>query len=137
MKRAPVMQGLLLWSVDRQPINAMVSYSVDDPFAVTLTFLDDSGRQTVSYVFGRALLIDGLEGPAGEDLILVGPHETAAGFTVLTLTPEHGAIPMAFYVATAVLRKFVDKTCALVPLGREIDHLDLDALIAQLLGVVS
>lgn len=136
MTSLPIVQGLLMWSVDRQPINAMLRYDIGDPFAVTLAFVDDKGRQTVSYLFGRALLIDGLEGLAGEDLILIGPHE-ADGFTVVTLTPEHDAIPMEFHVATSVLRKFVEATCRWVPLGREIDHLDLDGLVARLLEVAS
>ncbi|MFI7455461.1 SsgA family sporulation/cell division regulator [Nonomuraea sp. NPDC049714] len=136
MKSLPIVQGLLMWSIDRQPINAMLRYDIGDPFAVTLAFVDNAGRQTVSYLFGRALLIDGLEGPAGEDLILIGPHE-ADGFTVVTLTPEHGALPMEFHVATSVLRKFVEATCRWVPLGREIDHLDLDQAVAYLLGATS
>ncbi|MFE3454992.1 SsgA family sporulation/cell division regulator [Nonomuraea sp. NPDC059194] len=132
MKQTSVVRNLTLWSVDRQPIDTFIRYDIADPYAVTLEFVDDHGRTTVSYLFGRELLIDGLHELVGQDLVVVGPHD-ADGYTTLSLTPEHGALPMDFYVATAVLTEFVEASCQLVASGSERFHLSIDQVIAHLL----
>lgn len=109
-----------------------LGYREDDPYAVSLTFHSNSGN--VEWVVSRTLLLQGLAAPAGEGDVKVYPSidDRAHAVAVLDFSSPDGRL-----VATASAREiqtFLARTFAAVPVGTESDHLDLDGLIADLLG---
>jgi hypothetical protein len=133
MKRATsVFKALTLWPVDRreQPVATTLFYEAGDPYAVQLLFPQSEG--VLPWVFGRALLIDGLEEAAGQGDVRIAPHE-ADGWLVITLLPEEH-VPLAFYASRTVVEQFVDATYKVVHLGREHEHVDWYAELAAMLG---
>jgi hypothetical protein len=133
---AEVIQDLLLWTVDHEPVAAFLRYSGDAPFTVTLDFVDDARRVTTSYRFARLLLIARVTQPVHDvpcDLVVIDPHRRP-GLTTFILAADHDALPMAFTTDTATLQEFLNGTYALVPTGSEGDFLDLDQLAATLTG---
>jgi hypothetical protein len=135
---------LLLWNAARhsdKPYAATIVYRRDDPFAVEIilplhdldTVTNDDLRVhpgsrddeiSVLIPFSRALLVDGLEAPAGEGVVRVAPHEDDSDYIVVTLPLT--AAGVAFYVERAALEAFVDATFRLVPLGGEVRLVDRD-----------
>ncbi|MEP9383545.1 SsgA family sporulation/cell division regulator [Nocardioides sp. KR10-350] len=109
-----------------------MGYSEHDPYAISLTFHSHSGD--VEWVVSRTLLLQGLAAPAGEGDVKVYPSidERARAVTMLDFSSPDGRL-----VAEANSREiqgFLAKTFAAVPVGAESKHLDLDGLIAALLG---
>lgn len=109
-----------------------MSYRVEDPYAVSLVFHSTSGD--VEWVVSRTLLLQGLAAPAGEGDVKVFPSigEDARAVAILDFSSPDGRL-----VAQADSREiqtFLTKTFAAVPVGTEGRHLDLDALVAALLG---
>ncbi|MEZ7132666.1 SsgA family sporulation/cell division regulator [Nonomuraea sp. AD125B] len=144
-----VTQALTLWPVDerqlrpgrrrsreqgQEPVQAVLAYEADDPYAVHLLFPYSRGDagEMVSWQFARALLVVGQATAAGEGDVTVAPHE-AAGYLVLTLMPEHG-VQLRFLVARALVAKFVEATVEVVPIEREHERIDWDRELAALLG---
>ncbi|GGS97775.1 hypothetical protein GCM10010156_64970 [Planobispora rosea] len=127
MRTREITRGITLWPTDEPnfPLAAVISYRLDDPYAVRLAFV--RGRtETVVYGFARALLAVGMNDPAGECDVLVAPHEEVDDYLVLTVRPEHG-YPFAVYAQREHLQDFLDESFGLVPWGREHEHLgDLD-----------
>lgn len=136
MKRTSIVRSLLLWSTDYQPVAAFFRYTIEDPFAVTLEFVDDTGRVTTSYRFARLLLIARVTQPVHDvpcDLVVIDPSVTD-GLTAFILAADHDALPMEFITETAPLQEFLTATYGLVPTGSEGAYLDLDQVAATLTG---
>ncbi|MEX0429124.1 SsgA family sporulation/cell division regulator [Nocardioides sp. DS6] len=109
-----------------------LGYRQEDPYAVSLTFHSHTGD--VEWVVSRTLLLQGLAAPAGEGDVKVYPSidERARAVTILDFSSPDGRL-----VAEASSREiqgFLAKTFAAVPVGTESRHLDLDGLVAALLG---
>lgn len=115
----------------REPHAAAVIYRPSDPFAVELV-MPRVNHDAVSVLFGRALLLDGLEDAAGDGVVRIAPHD-ADGWISLTV-PVDGQ-QVEFYASRKALEGFVNTTFRLVRLGREVEHMDMDGLIARLLEV--
>src|SRR5437868_8524919 len=98
MRRREIKRGLLLWSSESREVNAVVRYTVADPYAVTLAYVDEPAQRTVCHWIDRGLLIDGLHEPTGAGLVRVAPHETG-DYIELTLATDPGARPDTFFVA--------------------------------------
>jgi hypothetical protein len=112
-------------------VPATLSYSVDEPYAVTTLFRTSDGD--VAWVFGRDLLEDGMTSPVGEGDVAVWPS-TATGDRIICLSlasPSGSALLEADLMA---VRRFLDDSYRLVPLGSESSMLDLDSALAELLG---
>lgn len=136
MKRTEVIADVMMWTVDCQMIAAFLRYSVEDPFAVTLDFVDDARRVTTSYRFARLLLIARVTQPVHDvpcDLVVIDPSVTP-GLTVFILAADHDTLPMEFITETAPLQEFLNATYELVPTGSEDDYLDLDQIAAHFTG---
>lgn len=109
-----------------------LGFRADDPYAVSLTF--HSGSGDVSWVVSRTLLLQGLAAPAGEGDVKVYPSigEDARAVAILDFCSPDGRL-----VAQAdshEVQSFLARTFAAVPVGTESQHLDMDAMIAHLLG---
>ncbi|MBO4259909.1 SsgA family sporulation/cell division regulator [Streptomyces griseorubiginosus] len=108
-----------LITVDEQelPVPTTLRYVSTDPLAVHLDFppevsLDGTG---VTWTFGRALLEDGLRGPAGGGDVHIWPCGRAR--TVLELHSPYGLALLQF--DTSALRRFLLRTYAVVGVGEE------------------
>jgi len=109
-----------------------LGYRENDPYAVSLTF--HSGAGDVEWVVSRTLMLQGLAAPAGEGDVKIYPSidEDAKAVAVFDFSSPDGRL-----IATADSREvqtFLGKSFSAVPVGSESQHLDLDALIADLLG---
>ncbi|GAA3096438.1 SsgA family sporulation/cell division regulator [Streptosporangium carneum] len=137
MSNREITKGITLWPTDRPdyPLAAVLSYRVSDPYAVRLAFVQGR-KETVVYGFARMLLAAGLLDRAGQGDVTVAPHEEVDDYLVLTVTPEHG-YPFALYAQREAVQDFLDRAFGLVPLGREYEHLDVNAAITALLREVA
>lgn len=107
------------------PVPATLRYSSTDPLAVHLDFPPEvslDGRK-VSWTFARALLEEGLAGPAGGGDVHLWP--CGAGITVVEFHSPYGLALLQF--DTPTLRRFLLRTYALVDAGQE----DLDAAVER------
>ncbi len=111
------------------PLQVSLRYSAADPYAVRAAFRGSDA--TVEWVFARELLINGLNEANGLGDVHVWP--TRDGDTDLVLISLSSPDGRAVLQADATdLRCFLDATTAVVPMGREEVHLDLDQVIARL-----
>jgi hypothetical protein len=108
-----------------------MSYRHTDPYAVTLTFHSDAGD--VEWVVGRPLLRQGLSSPCGDGDVRMYPSIDTDDRPIAVLdfrSPDGRLITEAPHDE---LQGFLTRTFAVVPAGTESDHLDMDALIEELL----
>ena len=109
-----------------------LGYRADDPYAVSLLF--HSGAGDVEWVVSRTLLLQGLAAPCGDGDVKVYPSidEDARAVAILVFcSPDGRLIAQADSLS---VQSFLARTFQLVPVGAESRHLDMDALIAALLG---
>lgn len=109
-----------------------LTYRSDDPYAVALVF--HSGSGDVEWVVSRTLLLQGLSAPCGEGDVKVHPSVDEGSRAVIVLdfcSPDGRLVAEADPLA---LRTFLAGTFDLIPAGSEHAHLDLDGLIAAILG---
>lgn len=109
-----------------------LGYRREDPYAVTLTFHSQAGD--VEWIVSRTLVLQGLATPSGEGDVKVYPSIDDAAEAVAVLdfcSPDGRLVAQA---SSHELQTFLARTFAVVPVGAESRHLDLDSLIADLLG---
>jgi hypothetical protein len=112
------------------PLAATLRYDAHDPFAVLATF--SAGEESISWVLGRDLLSEGLAGASGEGDVRVWPATTGGDeLVMLQLSSPDGSALLA--ADQQELESFLSRTYALVGLGDEGDHLDVDGTISRLL----
>ncbi|WP_052442641.1 SsgA family sporulation/cell division regulator [Streptacidiphilus neutrinimicus] len=111
------------------PYPLQLTYSSETPWQVAIDFPREAvtDRRPARWVVGRELLLDGLAAPCGEGDVRVWPQGRS---TVLELRTRTGSAVLT--VRAAALREFLNDTYALVPGGREADHVDWDAVVTQL-----
>lgn len=125
-------QARLVAAAPRMPsIPATLHYDRRDPFAIRMSFPAPATLEGVEvcWTFARDLLAAGLHGPQGHGDVRVRPY----GYdrTVLEFhAPEGTAV---VHVHSAEIRRFLDATSALVPLGLEHLQFDLDHDLAELM----
>jgi hypothetical protein len=128
-------QDLTLHCLDQhsRPVElaATFGYRPSDPYAVWLTFHAPDGD--VRWALSRALLLHGLTSPAGEGDIRLWPSidEEARAVLVIDFRSPHGRL--VAQALTSEVHRFLTRTLAVVPLGTEGEHLDLDAMLTALL----
>lgn len=116
----------LITAEDRElPVPATLRYTAADPLAVRVDFppevsLDGEG---VTWTFARALLEEGLAGPAGSGDVHIWPCGRSS--TVVEFHSPYGLALLQF--DTAGLRRFLLRTYAVVGAGRE----DLGAAVER------
>jgi hypothetical protein len=105
------------------------SYDVRDPYAVRLDFpVVGPDGHLLNWVFGRALLDEGMSGPAGEGDVHVWP--CGPDLVMLELCAEAGSALMA--LPARQLRAFLFLSYAEVPPGYESDYIEIDQLLHDL-----
>ncbi|MFF4968131.1 SsgA family sporulation/cell division regulator [Streptomyces sp. NPDC001037] len=125
-------EARLVAAAPRMPsIPAVLCYNRRDPFAVRMTFPAPATLEGVDvcWTFSRELLAAGLEGPEGHGDVRVRPY----GYdrTVLEFhAPEGTAV---VHVRSGEIRRFLEATGDLVPVGLEHLQLDLDHDLAVLM----
>ncbi|MFJ2770763.1 SsgA family sporulation/cell division regulator [Streptomyces sp. NPDC087300] len=112
----------------------VLRYSAADPLAVQMTFPAQAALDgvEVTWIFARQLLGEGLSAPVGTGDVHVWPCGRAR--TVLEFHAPQGLALVQF--DTLVLRRFLNRSYAVVPAGGEVADLDLDLGLSRLLGGV-
>lgn len=125
-------EARLVAAAPRMPsIPAALHYDRRDPFAVRMTFPAPATLEGVEvcWTFSRELLAAGLKSSEGHGDVRVRPY----GYdrTVLEFhAPEGTAV---VHVRSSEVRRFLEATSELVPVGLEHLQLDLDHGLAELM----
>nr|BFD81563.1 SsgA family sporulation/cell division regulator [Streptomyces sp. Xyl84] len=126
-------EARLVAAAPRMPsIPATMHYDLSDPFAVRMSFPAPATLEGVEvcWTFARDLLAAGMQEPEGHGDVRVRPY----GYdrTVLEFhAPEGTAV---VHVRSGEIRRFLQATSELVPVGSEHRQLDLDHDLAVLMG---
>ncbi|MER7918838.1 MULTISPECIES: SsgA family sporulation/cell division regulator [unclassified Streptomyces] len=127
----PVEARLVAAAPRMQSIPATLRYDRCDPFAVRMTFPAPATLEgiEVCWTFARELLAAGLLAPEGQGDVRVRPY----GYDRIVLefhAPEGTAV---VHVRAGEIRRFLEATGELVPVGLEHLQLDLDHHLAELM----
>jgi len=116
------------------PVTGTFRYTPDDPWAVTATFTSATAG-TVTWTFARDLLVQGRYEPVGDGDVHVWPclSADASAVVVIELDPDPEHISVLLEAPARELNAFVEAMVDCVPLGRESEHVDVDAALARLL----
>ena len=111
---------------------ASLGYDPRDPFAVRITFPAPGGG--VRWMVCRTTLLRGLTDPAGLGDLHLWPSvdEDGRAVVVLEFRSPHGHLVAQAH--SHEVYQFLTRTLAVVPAGTESAFMDLDALVADLLG---
>ncbi|MFD7164983.1 SsgA family sporulation/cell division regulator [Streptomyces violascens] len=130
--QAEVMMSFLVSEELSFRIPVELTYDAMDPYAVRMTF-HLPGDAPVTWAFGRELLLDGINGPAGDGDVRVepsGPEELCDVHIRLQVGGDHAL----FRAGAAPLVAFLDRTDKLVPLGQEWTLGEFDEHLEDALG---
>ncbi|MGV9452588.1 SsgA family sporulation/cell division regulator [Streptomyces sp. NPDC003635] len=128
-------RGRLITADEQElPAPATLRYSSADPLAVHIDFppeasLDGEG---VSWTFARALLAEGLRGPAGAGDVHIWPCGRTR--TVLEFHSPYGLALLRF--ESSALRRFLLRSYAVVAVGQEDVAAAVDEGLSALFGSV-
>jgi hypothetical protein len=129
--RTGLVLRLVLGGDSEISVPATFCYDALTPFAVTAVFHTSEGD--VSWVFGRDLLEDGVQEPAGQGDVSVWPsHVRGRAAVCISLASPTGSALLEADESDVLA--FLAATLAVVPRGAEMDRQDLDAELADLLG---
>ncbi|MFF0387983.1 SsgA family sporulation/cell division regulator [Kitasatospora sp. NPDC004615] len=114
----------------RVSVPARLRYYRTDPYAVHLDCHADLD-EPITWLFGRELLTEGLNGRAGLGDVTVRRSPADPGRLAIALTtPGHTAV---LHTPAAPIRAFLRRSHRVVPPGTEHHHLDITALLRHLL----
>jgi hypothetical protein len=99
---------------------------------VSILFSDEP--TPVRWTFARDLLVEGFYEPTGDGDVHVWPCLNTEGAAVVILELSSPSGEVLVQVGSRALSAFIHQMVAMVPVGAEAQHVDLDAEIAQLLG---
>lgn len=130
----PVRARLVTPDSAQRPIRPTLRYRAADPFAVHIDFpahvsADEDG---VTWTFARSLLEEGVGGAAGIGDVRIRPYGRSR--TVVEFHAPHGMAAIRF--GTASLRRFLQRSYAVVEPGREELGPELDHGLMSLLDGV-
>lgn len=103
-----------------------------DPYAVALVFHTSAGD--IRWLVDRELLVRAGSAPAGEGDVMAWPAHAVDGRPVVVMRLQAPSGRLVLRVDVEDLDDFLWRSLALVPIGTESDHVDVDALVAHLLG---
>ncbi|WP_147137137.1 SsgA family sporulation/cell division regulator [Stackebrandtia albiflava] len=115
-------------------VRASMRYDQGDPYAVHVVFHPSNiDAEQVSWSFARELLATGLVEPAGIGDVRVWPWSTPRGDAIaLALSsPDGNAL---FEISRSLVSRFLRRSYALVPKGKEPETLNVDSAVARLLA---
>ncbi len=132
--QADIQMRLVLAGAAPVPVRAGLRYSIDDPYAVQVSFHTGAGADgdVVEWTFARTLLSEGVSSAVGDGDVQVWPS-TADGHPLVCLSLSSPSGRALFEVPLSGLVEFLTQTFVSVPSGTESDHLDVDAELALLL----
>ena len=107
-------------------VQAELRYYSDDPFAVQMVMSIDQSP-SVSWTFGRELLINGTTMPSGIGDVQVFPTHDG-----MVIELRSGSTVASLLAHTPDIEDFTDRTLSAVPMGTEMDHYGLDNELAAL-----
>jgi sporulation and cell division protein SsgA len=112
------------------PIVTRWGYQASDPFAVTLAVRIQQGHW-IEWLVARDLVVQALDEATGEGDIRMTPR-TASGYDVVEIEIRSTDGRAVLEVDHDLLHQFVHATTAVVALGEESAHVDLDEAIARI-----
>ncbi len=112
-----------------------LGYRSNDPYALSMVFHSAAGD--VEWIVSRTALLQGLATSCGEGDFKVHPHVEPDGRAVVILDFSSPDGHLVAHAESAEIQSFLARTFVAVPVGTESDHIDLDALVADLLGTAS
>ncbi|MFI1507716.1 SsgA family sporulation/cell division regulator [Streptomyces sp. NPDC020597] len=130
----PVRARLITAEDQALPVPATLRYDSADPFAVHIDFPPEVSLagEPVTWTFGRGLLEQGVDGPAGSGDVHIWPCGQAR-----TVMEFHSPLGMALLqFDTAALRRFLLRSYAVVARGGEDVGSAVDRGLQALLGNV-
>ncbi|MER0446979.1 SsgA family sporulation/cell division regulator [Streptomyces sp. Edi4] len=130
--QAEVMMKFLVSEELAFRIPVELTYEATDPYAVRMTF-HLPGDAPVTWTFGRELLLDGINEPAGDGDVRIEPSEPDELCDV-HIKLQVGADRALFRAGVAPLVAFLDRTDKLVPLGQEWALGEFDGHLEDALG---
>ncbi|MFG3029670.1 SsgA family sporulation/cell division regulator [Streptomyces sp. NPDC048253] len=128
----PVRARLITAEDQELPVPATLRYDSTDPFAVHVDFPPEVSLagEAVTWTFGRALLEQGVSGPAGSGDVHIWPCGP-----VRTVVEFHSPLGLALLqFETGALRRFLLRSYAVVAVGREDVGAAVDQGLEALLG---
>jgi hypothetical protein len=119
------------------PAFVMLRYTAKEPYTVRMDVSVAGAR--VEWVFGRDLLIQGVDGPAGLGAVQVWPtsqppHLPEADNDIIIIKIGTRGAEATLVVPATVVRAFVERTQETVAAGTEGGLLRLDEDIVRLMG---
>ena len=121
-------------AIGSERVNLAMRYTAQDPYACEFLFTDYGTDGCVSWKFARDLLAEGMDRdgtkPAGDMDVMVW-RGLSPGRLWLRLSNEEDSV--LFMLEREDVVRFVRRAYRLVPMGRESQHLDLDACVTALL----
>ena len=123
---------LVTASTGEAEIAAELRYEPSDPLAVSLV-IGIGCSEPVVWTFARDLLQAGISGPAGEGDITIEPADDGISQRALRITLATDCLATMLMSRDRAV-EFLVETYSIVASGCELDHVDLDAEIAALLG---
>lgn len=123
---ATVTEMVLISDPTMPPVHAELRYRSDDPFAVQLLLSIDQSP-AITWVFGRDLLVEGMQAPAGIGDVQVFPVHDG---TVIEL--RSGEQVASLLAHTPDLANFLDHSIQIVPAGSESAYFDIEADLRDL-----
>ncbi|GAA1281708.1 SsgA family sporulation/cell division regulator [Pseudonocardia aurantiaca] len=112
------------------PVVTRWSYSVNDPFAVSLAVRTRHDRW-VEWLVARDLVVESLAGPSGEGDVRMSP-QVVQGYDIVQIEIHSHDGHAVLEVDRDLLRHFVEASIDLVAPGDEADRMDLDVEIAKI-----
>ena len=112
------------------PVVTRWTYTADDPFAVTLG-VRTRGDRFVEWLLARDLVIDSLQGPAGHGDVRMSPQRVQ-DYDIVEIEIRSSDGRAILEVDRDQLLEFLDSATALVPVGAESGHMDIDAEIDKI-----
>jgi hypothetical protein len=108
-----------------------LEYRAEEPYAVRATFR--TGVADIEWMFGRDLLLEGLQRPSGEGDVVVWPEHTGdSPLILMALNSPSGQAVLECDRPHVEL--FLRRTFEVVPLGAETLTTDVDGWITGILG---
>lgn len=114
------------------PLPASLRYDTSDPYAVNVCF--GAGENTVAWTFARDLLSAGLVDPTGDGDVHVWTCLDDRGLATLVVELCSPAGDALVQFRPDDVSSFVERMHAAVPEGQESAHIDVDAMIAEIMA---
>ena len=127
----PITVDVLVGSGPPPALASELSYRSDDPLAVTIQL--GESHDSVRWTFARSLLLAGMFASSGEGDVVISPgvDDEGRALTYVELSSPDGVAVLRMHSWSVA--DFLRKTEQLVPIGGELERVDVDGCITHLL----